>query len=66
MNALDVDFERDVPTTQEDIEALRRARLLPKLPDDVYLRWLSQLSMHRPPRHEPPPSAPPFTLPEPR
>jgi hypothetical protein len=41
---LDVDFERDLPTTAEDVEALARARQHRPLPTDVYLKWLTQMS----------------------
>ena len=39
----DVDFERDVPTTNEDIAALERARDLKPLPTEAYLEWLSRM-----------------------
>lgn len=39
----DVDFERDLPTTAEDIEALERAREQKPLATDAYLRWISQM-----------------------
>jgi hypothetical protein len=38
---LDVDFERDMPLTKADIEALDRARQLPPLPTNDYLDWLT-------------------------
>jgi hypothetical protein len=41
---LDVDFERDLPTTAADVEALERARRHPSLPTDAYLRWLTLMS----------------------
>ena len=41
---LDVDFERDLPTTAADIEALARARNLPPLPAQAYLDWLTLMS----------------------
>ena len=37
------DLERDLPTTAEDVAALRRARALPPLDTDGYLRFLAQL-----------------------
>lgn len=42
-NPIDVDFERDVPTTTEDIAALERARDLKPLPTEAYLEWLSRM-----------------------
>ena len=41
---LDVDFERDLPTTAADIEALERARRHPQLATDEYLKWLSLMT----------------------
>lgn len=39
-----LDFDRDVPTTQEDILALRRARELDQqMTLDEYFRWLKTL-----------------------
>jgi len=38
-----LDLERDLPTTAEDVEALRQVRLLAPLDLDGYLRFLSQL-----------------------
>jgi hypothetical protein len=38
-----LDLERDLPTTAEDILALRRARGLAPLDLDGYLRFLAQL-----------------------
>ena len=37
----DVDFERDMPLTAADIEALDRARNLPPLTTKAYLDWLT-------------------------
>jgi hypothetical protein len=37
----DVAFERDVPTTAADLEALARARNLRPLTTEDYLEWLS-------------------------
>lgn len=45
---LDVDFERDMPLTAEDIEALARARQLPPLPTKAYLEWLTLMWRPRP------------------
>jgi hypothetical protein len=39
----DVDFERDVPTTKADVDALERARQMRALPTAVYLEWLSRM-----------------------
>jgi hypothetical protein len=39
----DVDFERDMPLTAADLEALALARQLPPLPTDTYLEWLALL-----------------------
>jgi hypothetical protein len=41
---LDVDFERDLPTTAADLEALARARNLPPLATDAYLDWLTLMA----------------------
>lgn len=42
---LDVDFERDVPTTPEDIEALWRARRsMRPLSTAAYLEWITVMS----------------------
>lgn len=41
---LDVDFERDMPLTAADLEALERARQLRPLATDVYLDWLTLMS----------------------
>jgi hypothetical protein len=38
---LDVDFERDMPLTAEDIAALERARHHRPVPTDKYLEWLT-------------------------
>ena len=37
----DVDFERDLPLTAADLEALARARNLRPLATDDYLQWLT-------------------------
>lgn len=39
----DVDFERDMPLTAADLEALALARKLPPLPTGMYLEWLALL-----------------------
>jgi hypothetical protein len=41
---LDVDFERDLPTTAADLEALARARNLRPLATDKYLEWLTLMA----------------------
>ena len=38
-----LDLEHDLPTTAEDVAALRRARLLLVLDLDGYLRFLAQI-----------------------
>jgi hypothetical protein len=38
-----LDFERDLPTTPEDIVALQRLRGYPRLDFDGYLRFLASL-----------------------
>lgn len=42
---LDVDFERDLPTTAADLEALARERELRPLTTIDYLQWLTELSV---------------------
>ncbi len=37
----DVDFERDLPLTAADLEALARARQLRPLTTEAYLAWLT-------------------------
>lgn len=58
----DLDFDRDLPTTAADVEALARARHLRKLPDDVYLEWLESMSRHSSPRDHAAYPDEPFTL----
>lgn len=58
----DLDFDRDLPTTAADIEALDRARNLAKLPDDVYLEWLELMSRNAPPRERDEFPSEPFVL----
>jgi len=41
---LDVDFERDMPLTAADLEALARSRNLRPLPTAAYLDWLTLMS----------------------
>jgi hypothetical protein len=38
-----IDLERDLPTSPEDVAALRRARLTRSLDLDAYLRFLASL-----------------------
>jgi hypothetical protein len=59
---LDVDFERDVPTTIADIQALERARQLPPLADEAYLDWLTALTKRHPASDHITPWPEPFTL----
>jgi hypothetical protein len=40
-----IDLERGLPTTQADIEALRRARRSPPMSPSEYLRFLSSLTV---------------------
>jgi hypothetical protein len=48
---LDVDFERDMPLTAADLEALARARNLRPLPTEAYLDWLTLMSAASNPVH---------------
>jgi len=43
-----LDLERGVPTTPEDVAALRRARRLPTLSTEDYLRFLARLPLPSP------------------
>ncbi len=36
-----LDFDRDMPLTSEDLEALAGSRQLGPLPTDAYLEWLT-------------------------
>jgi hypothetical protein len=60
----DVDFERDMPLTAADIEALARARFLRPLPTDEYLQWLSLMRQPhgQPPHRDNTDADEPFTL----
>jgi hypothetical protein len=42
----DFDLERDLPLTAADIEALDRARNIPRLGFEKYLEWLSEITAH--------------------
>ena len=44
----DVDFERDVPITAEDIVALARARVLPAMSPQQYIDWVAYFEHQRP------------------
>jgi hypothetical protein len=44
----DLDLERDMPTTAEDVAALDRARLLQPLPPGDYQRWIDLIEAHHP------------------
>lgn len=60
----DIDFERDMPLTSADIEALARARDLPPLSTEDYLAWLTLMirpDARRPDRNNTD-SDEPFTL----
>lgn len=45
----DLDLERDMPLTSEDLEALARSRRLRPLSADDYQRWVDLLTIHHPP-----------------
>ncbi|MFL6245457.1 MAG: hypothetical protein ACJ74H_05500 [Thermoanaerobaculia bacterium] len=62
---LDVDFERDMPLTAADLEALARARQLRPLSTEAYLDWLTVMSKgFRPVHHLNTDSDEPFELPD--
>lgn len=48
---LDVDFERDMPLTAADLEALARSQQLRPLATDAYLDWLTLMSKGARPVH---------------
>lgn len=60
----DVDFERDMPLTAADIEALDRARNLRPLSAEDYQRWHDLLIKHhgQPPHRDNTDADEPFTL----
>jgi len=62
----DLDFERDMPLTEADIQALERARDLRPLSADQYQRWHDLMSEHhgQPPHRDNTDADEPFTLPE--
>lgn len=59
---LDLDLERDLPTTVADLEALARARDLRPLPTHAYLEWLTLMSIPRLPRETNSDTDEPFVL----
>ena len=59
---LDLNLERDIPTTPADVEALERARDLRPLPTQAYLDWLTLMSVPRLPRETNSDSDEPFVL----
>jgi hypothetical protein len=40
-----LDLDKDLPTTPEDVEALKRIRESRRLPFQEYLEWLSRLEL---------------------
>jgi hypothetical protein len=56
-----LDFERDMPLTSADLEALARARQLRPLRTDAYLEWLT-LMWRKDQKREPVAFDEPFTL----
>ncbi len=61
VEALD-NFERDVPTTAADVEALERARSLNAMDPYEFLQFHLLFSPHHPPTREIPPFHEPFSL----
>ncbi len=55
-------LERDLPTTAEDIEALRRLRYFPVRDLETYIDLLDDLTRDRPPKRDVPVSDEPFEL----
>ncbi len=45
-------LERDLPTTADDIEALRRLRYFPVRDLETYIKLLDELTRDRPPSRE--------------
>jgi hypothetical protein len=45
-----LDLDRDLPTTAEDVEALRRAREMTTMDTEAYLRFLAQFGHASPER----------------
>ncbi|HEV7921848.1 MAG TPA: hypothetical protein VGR02_13750 [Thermoanaerobaculia bacterium] len=60
--ALDVDFERDLPTTQADSDALWRARQLAPLSPEAYQKWTELFAQEASWRRHNVPEDEPFTL----
>lgn len=58
----DVDFERDLPLTAADVEALARARDLPPLTTESYLDWLTLMRVNPASRETNSDSDEPFEL----
>lgn len=52
MGRVDIDLDRDLPTTAADVEALRRLRYRPRVASDL-LATLSALAAWRQPRSRP-------------
>ena len=59
---LDVDFERDMPLTADDIAALERARQHRPVPTAEYLKWLTLMYTPSPDRRNNTDSDEPFEL----
>ena len=61
----DLDFERDMPLTADDLEALARARDLRPLTPEQYEEWASLIERHhgKRPRRLNTDADEPFTLP---
>jgi len=57
-----LEFDRDLPTTAEDVAALRRLRIGPRLSFDEYLDALRALEPRTALRDRRGPSGPPFDL----
>ncbi|HWW60729.1 MAG TPA: hypothetical protein VN181_05115 [Thermoanaerobaculia bacterium] len=57
-----VDFERDMPTTTEDITALERARNLTPLSPGQYQQWVDLIAKHHGVREDRCPFDTPFEL----
>ena len=54
------DLERDLPLTDEDLAALRRAKDIRPLDFETYLRWLSDITTAGRDRHDLPSLDVPF------
>ena len=65
-SSLELDLERDLPTTAEDVMALRRVKSLAPLDLEGYLRFLAQLpapAIQHPRPNRSPGTDEPFELP---